>query len=65
MDRTPQTATSKESEEMIKDLICSQEESPGNQTSPREIEKYTGMSHSSVRIIVKKRKLKKFVNVTN
>ena len=54
MDRTPQTATSKESEEMIKDLICSQEESPGNQTSPREIEKYTRMSHSSMRIIVKK-----------
>ena len=30
MDRRPPTVTSEESENMIEDLICMQEENPGN-----------------------------------
>ena len=35
----PRTETSEENEEMIEDLICLQEENPGNNMSPRAIEK--------------------------
>ena len=43
-----------------KDLICSQEESPGIHMSPREIEKPTGISRSSMRRMVKRKGLKQF-----
>ena len=53
MDRRPgsrrsQTVTLEENEEMIEDLICPQEANPGIHMSPREIEKYTDISRSSV-----------------
>ena len=51
----PQTAMTEESEAMIEDLICSREEKPGIHMSPREIEKHTGISWSSVRRVVKKK----------
>ena len=56
----PRTATTAENEELAEDLICSQEESPGSHMSPREIEKHTGISRSSVRRIVKRKVLKQF-----
>ena len=45
---------------MIEDLICSQEEKPGSHMSPREIEKHTSISRSSVRRVVKKKGLRQF-----
>ena len=49
MDRRPrserrQTKTSKENKETNEDLICLQEENSETQMSPREIEKYTGIT---------------------
>ena len=38
----------------VEELVCSQEGQPGTSKSPREIARETGMSHSSVRRIVKK-----------
>ena len=37
----------------VEQMICSQEDSPGMSKSPREIERVTGISHSSVRCIIK------------
>ena len=68
MDSSPPTATSKENEELIENMICSQEKNPRNQILSREIEKYTCISHSSVKLMVKRKKLKKtrgFQNATN
>ena len=59
MDRSPPTATSEENEELIENMICSQEKNPRNQILSRKIEKYTGISHSSVKLMVKRKKLKK------
>ena len=56
----PRTATTAENEEIVEDLICSQEESPGSHMSPREIEKHTGISRSSVRRTVERKRLKQF-----
>ena len=56
----PRTAMTEENEAMIEDLICSQEEKPGSHMSPREIEKHTGISRSSVRRMVKKKGLRQF-----
>ena len=56
----PRTATTAENEEIVEDLICSQEESPGSHMSPREIKKHTGISRSSVKRIVKRKGLKQF-----
>ena len=43
-----------ENEEIVEQLICSQEESPGTQMSPREIERHTGIKRSSFVRMVKK-----------
>ena len=56
----PWTTVAEENEEMIEDLICSQEEKPRSHMSPREIEKNTGISRSSVRRMVKKKGLRPF-----
>ena len=59
----PVTVTTEENEELVGDLICSQEENPGTHLSPREIEKVTGISRTSVRRMVKRRGLKQFKRV--
>ena len=59
----PVTATTEENEEPVGDLICSQEENPGTHLSPREIEKITGISRTSMRRMVKRRRLKQFKRV--
>jgi len=38
----------------VAELICSQEDNPGSSKSPREIQKMTGISRSSVRRIAKR-----------
>ena len=35
----PRTVTNVQNEELVEDLICSQEDNPGSHMSPREIEK--------------------------
>ena len=42
-----QTITTEENENLIENLICSQEDNPGSHMSPGEIEKNTGLSRTS------------------
>ena len=56
----PKNVTTEENEDLIQSLICSQEEEPGTYMSPREIEKHTGISRSSVKRMVKIRGLKQY-----
>ena len=68
MDRRPGsgkpiTVTMEENEELVGDLIYLQEENPGIHLSPREIEKVTGISRTSVRRMVERRGLKHFIKV--
>src|SRR5215469_3028187 len=39
---------------LVLDLICSQDEAPGTSKSPREIQRETGISRSSIQRIAKK-----------
>jgi len=50
----PRSARVQENIKIVSELICSQEGQPGTSKSPREIARETGISHSSVRRIVKK-----------
>ena len=52
--------TNEENENLIENLICSQEDNPGSHLSPREVEKNTSISHTSVRRMIKRRELKQF-----
>ena len=54
------TITTEENENLIESLICSQEDNPGSHMSPREVEKNTGISRTSVRQMIKRRGLKQF-----
>ena len=56
----PRSTTNKENEQIVEELICSQEENPGTHLLPREIEKNTDISRSSVRRMVKRNGLKQF-----
>ena len=56
----PVTVTTEENEELVGDLICSQEENTGTHLSPQEIEKVTGISRKSVRRMAERRGLRKF-----
>ena len=55
-----QTITIKESENLIENLIFSQEDNPDSHMSPREVEKSTCTTRNSVRRMVKRRGLKQF-----
>ena len=52
--------TTEESKNLIENLICSQEDNPGSHMSPKEVEKNTGISCTSVRPMIKRRGLKQF-----
>ena len=56
----PRTVTNVQNEELVEDSICSQEDNPGSHMSPREIEKNTGISRTSVRKMIKRRGLNQF-----
>ena len=58
----PVSATTVENEEKIEEMICSQEE-PGTHTHPREIAKQLGISHTSVRRLIKKKKINQYKRV--
>ena len=49
----PVSARIQENIEMVEELILSQEENPGTHKSPREIERETGISRSTIRRIAK------------
>ena len=59
----PDTVTIEKNEELVGDLICSQEENLGTHLSPQEIEKVTSISRTSVRRMIKRRGLKQFKTV--
>ena len=68
MDRRPGsgrqvTVTTKGNEDVVGYFICSQEENPGTHLLPREIEKATGISPTSLGSMVKRRGLKQFKRV--
>ena len=48
----PRTVRMEQNIERVAELICSQEDNPGSSKSPRDIEKLTGISRSSVRRVV-------------
>ena len=52
--------TTEENENLTENLICLQEDYPGSQMSPREVEKNTGTSRTSERRMIKRRGLKQF-----
>ena len=56
----PITVTTNENAELVEELICSQEDFPGTHKSPREIVRNVGISRSSVRRLVKRRKINQF-----
>ena len=56
-----QTTTIPKNEEIVKDLICSQEGSPRSHMSSREIEKHTGISCSSVRRMGKRKEIERIM----
>ena len=49
----PRVIRSQANIDLVQELICSQDDQPGTSKSPREIERMTGISRSSVRRIVK------------
>ena len=59
----PVTVTTKGNEDVVGYFICSQEENPGTHLLPREIEKATGISPTSLGSMVKRRGLKQFKRV--
>ena len=56
----PRSVTTKENVEIVEQLICSQEDSPGTHMSPREIERNTGIKRSSVVRMIKKNGWKQY-----
>ena len=59
----PVTVSTEENQELVEDLICSQEEQPHSHQAPRKIEETTGISRTSVRRIVKSKKISPFKRV--
>ena len=56
----PKTATTVENGELVEELISSQESEPGSHSSPRGIAQQIGISHSSVRRLIKKKGFRQF-----
>ena len=68
MDRKPGSGrpisvTTEENENLVEQLICSQEESPGTHKSPREIEKITGIKRTLIRRMVKRNGWKQYKRI--
>ena len=51
----PRTVTTEENTDLMKELICSQEEAPHTRLAPRKIAEQTGISRSSIRRLIKRR----------
>ena len=64
----PRTVSTEENMNLIEELVCSKEERPYTHLAPRKTAKQTGISLSSVRTMVKKKKpetVKALENITN
>ena len=62
--RRPRPAITPENEEIVEQLICSQEESPGTQKKfSREIERHTSIKRSSIVRMVKKKGWKQYKQI--
>ena len=59
----PVSVATKENEEAIEKLICSQEDEPGTHLSLRNIAKHLEISHTSVRNIIEKKGINQFKRV--
>ena len=55
----PITVCTEENMDLVEELICSQEE-PHTHLAPRKISEQTGISRTSIRRMVKRRKIKQF-----
>ena len=60
----PITATTDENNELVEELICSQEDFLGTQQATREIARNVGITRSSVRRLVKRREINQFKRMT-
>ena len=59
----PRYGITPENEEIVEQLVCSQDESPGTHMSPREMEKHTGIERSSIVRMVKKNGWKQYKRI--
>ena len=59
----PRSATTEENTNLIKELICSQEEAPHSHLALRKIAEQIGMSRSSIRRMIKRRNFRHFKRV--
>ena len=59
----PVTVTTEENQELVEELICSQEEQPHTHQAPRKIEETTGIPRTSVWRIVKSKGISQFKRV--
>ena len=55
--KLPVTATTKENESIVEELVCSQEDEPDTHNSIRQIAPRTSISKSSIHRLVKKKNL--------
>ena len=61
----PRSLTTEENTDLIEELICSQEEAPHTHLVPHKIPEQTGISSSSVRRMIKKKKLSSVLKSKN
>ena len=61
--RRPRYEITSENEEIVEQLICSQDESTGTHMSPREMERHTGVKRSSIVRMVKKNGWKQYKRI--
>ena len=54
------SVTTEENNDLIEELICSQEEPPHINVVPHKIAEQTGISHSSIRSMIKRRNFRQF-----
>ena len=59
----PRSVTVEENTNLIEELICSQEETLHSHLAPRKITEQTGISHSSIRRMIKRRNFCQFKSV--
>ena len=59
----PRSAITPENEEIVEQLICSQEESPRSHMSPMQIERHTAIKKSSIARMVKKNGWKQYKRI--
>ena len=59
----PVTATTDGNADIVENLICSQEESPGTHKSPHDIARHIGICRTSIRRLIKRKNFRQFKRV--